>query len=64
MTTLEENDLEFKPANIVKGQVLCKFMTQDIGDKNQEGMDGKSNQKCTHILFLTFQLLKTHITMT
>jgi hypothetical protein len=36
MTTLQEYDLEFKPTNIVKGQGLCKLVTQDMGDENQE----------------------------
>ena len=27
MTALQEYDLEFKPASIVKGQGLCKLMT-------------------------------------
>jgi hypothetical protein len=36
MKTLQEYDLEFKPANIVKGQGLCKLVTQDMGDENQE----------------------------
>ena len=27
MTTLEEYDLEIKPAKIVKGQVLCQLIT-------------------------------------
>jgi hypothetical protein len=29
MMTLQEYDLEFKPTNIVKGQGLCKLVTQD-----------------------------------
>ena len=34
VTTLQEYDLEFKPASIVKGQGLCKLMTQ--GQNNEE----------------------------
>jgi len=34
MTSLQKCDLEFKPANIVKGQGLCKSVTQ--GDENKE----------------------------
>ena len=29
VTTLQEYDLEFKPASIVKGQGLCKLMTEN-----------------------------------
>ena len=32
--TLQEYDLEFKPASIVKGQGLCKLMTEN--GKNEE----------------------------
>ena len=34
MTNLQEYDLEFKPASIVKGQGLCKLMTE--GQSNEE----------------------------
>ena len=34
VTTLQEYDLEFKPASIVKGQGLCKQMTEN--EKNEE----------------------------
>ena len=34
MTTLQEYDLEFKPASIVKGQGLCKLMAE--GKDNEE----------------------------
>ena len=34
LTTLQEYDLEFKPAAIVKGQGLCKLMTE--GQNNEE----------------------------
>ena len=34
MTALQEYDLEFKPASIVKGQGLCKLMTE--GQNNEE----------------------------
>ena len=34
MTTLQEYDLEFKPASILKGQGLCKLMTK--GQNNEE----------------------------
>jgi hypothetical protein len=39
MTTLQEYDLEFKPANIVKGQGLCKLVTQgaDIEEQEEDG---------------------------
>ena len=33
MTTLQEYDLEFKPATIVKGQGLCKLMVE--GQNNE-----------------------------
>jgi hypothetical protein len=36
MMTLQEYDLEFKLSNIVKGQGLCKLVTQDINDGDQE----------------------------
>ena len=38
VTTLQEYDLEFKPATIVKGQGLCKLMaeTQDNGENEWE----------------------------
>jgi hypothetical protein len=36
MTTLQEYNLEFKPSNIVKGQGLCKLVTQYMDDENQE----------------------------
>jgi hypothetical protein len=36
MTTLQEYDLEFKPTNIVKGQGLCKLVTQGDDDEEQE----------------------------
>jgi hypothetical protein len=36
MTTLQEYDLEFKPANIVKGQGLCKLVMQGTSDEEQE----------------------------
>ena len=34
VTALQECDLEFKPASIVKGQGLCKLMTEN--GKNEE----------------------------
>ena len=34
MTTLEEYDLEFKPATIFKGQGLCKLITE--GQNNED----------------------------
>ena len=34
VTALQEYDLEFKPASIVKGQGLCKLMTE--GRNNEE----------------------------
>ena len=34
VTALEEYDLEFKPASLVKGQGLCKLMTE--GQNNEE----------------------------
>ena len=34
MTALQEYDLEFKPATIVKGQGLCKLMTE--GQNNED----------------------------
>jgi hypothetical protein len=36
MTTLQEYDLEFKLANVVKGQGLCKLVTQGVDDEEQE----------------------------
>jgi hypothetical protein len=36
MTSLQEYDLEFKPANIVKGQGLCKLVTQGVDVEEQE----------------------------
>ena len=38
VTSLQEYDLEFKPVTIVKGQGLCKLMTknQDNEDNNWE----------------------------
>ena len=37
VTALQEYDLEFKPASIVKGQGLCKLMTKNEKMKNTTG---------------------------
>jgi hypothetical protein len=36
---LQEYDLEFKPSNIVKGQILCKLVTQgaDVEEQEEDG---------------------------
>ena len=36
MTSLQECDLQFKPTNIVKGQGLCKLVTQGDDAEEQE----------------------------
>jgi len=39
MRSLQEYDLEFKPANIVRGQGLCKLLTQgdDVEEQEEDG---------------------------
>ena len=39
VTSLQEYDLEFKPATIVKGQGLCKLMTGKTNDEEQAWED-------------------------
>ena len=46
MTALQEYDLEFKPASIVKGQGLCKQMTE--GQNNEE--DSWDNEVELHMV--------------
>jgi len=36
MAVLQQYDLDLKPTNIMKGQGLCKLVTQDTSDENQE----------------------------
>ena len=36
VTALQEYDLEFKPASIVKGQGLCKLMTESKDNEEQD----------------------------
>ena len=36
VTTLQEYDLEFKPATIIKGQGLCKLMAESQNNNNAD----------------------------
>ena len=40
VTTLQEYDLEFKPASIVKGQGLCKLMPENGNNDERLGRRG------------------------
>ena len=39
VTALQEYDLEFKPASVVKGQGLCKLMTESRNNEEQAWED-------------------------
>jgi hypothetical protein len=36
MTSLQEYDVKFKPTNVVRGQDLCKLVTQGADDEEKE----------------------------
>jgi hypothetical protein len=54
MTYLQEYDLEFKPTNIVKGQVLCKLVTQgdDIEEQEEDGWQDESIMYTQHVPYV------------
>jgi len=57
MMDLQEYDLEFKPSNIVKGQGLCKLVTQrvDVEEQEEDGWKDEPimyTQQVPHVLVI------------
>ena len=57
MTALQEYDLEFKPATIIKGQGLCKLMEE--GQK-MNITAGIMNLNYTWWMYVLYSQLQTH----
>ena len=56
---LQEYDLEFKPASIVKGQGLCKIMTESMGKGRIDLDHGKVNN-VLYVLVVASNLLSVY----
>ena len=55
LTTLQEYDLEIKPAKLVKGQGLCKLMAeaQDLQMEQEEGWDNEVYLLQNEVLYMS-----------
>ena len=54
LTTLQEYDLEIKPAKLVKGQGLCKLAAeaQDLQMEQEEGWDNEVDMLQSEVLYI------------
>ena len=60
LTTLQEYDLEIKPAKLVKGQGLCKLVAEAQDPQKNKKKDGKMRLICHKVKYYTYQHQPTH----